>query len=333
MSATLNTAFLPGQKVNLLVEGPEGPMGPEGPVGPEGPMGPQGDIGPEGPQGVQGIQGQQGPQGIQGVDGPEGPPGEGTRILGTVQSVGDLPLVNNEPGDIWLVADDGHGYSWDGLAWLDIGELVGATGPEGPPGAQGAQGPEGIQGPQGIQGLQGDEGAVGPGVPQGGTLGQVLMKQGSNDYDTFWSDVSFSPLGISDGNNIVNLMPNTNGQGGLDVGARGIDLAGAGKSYRITNPAGSLQLNCATIFLIVNLTGSPALSFAENFDGNFWVNATQITDTTNNKLAGMQAVEDRLTVLENALTAVTSQLVMLSQIFGKLGYRSYRERPEYAGTR
>ena len=53
------------------------------------------------------------------------------------------------------------------------------TGPRGPVGATGADGPEGPAGPQGDPG---------PGVPTGGTAGQVLTKDSGTDFDTSWQD-------------------------------------------------------------------------------------------------------------------------------------------------
>lgn len=43
-------------------------------------------------------------------------------------------------------------------------------------------------GPQGAQGVKGDTGAAGPGVPAGGTAGQLVVKDSATDYDTSWTD-------------------------------------------------------------------------------------------------------------------------------------------------
>jgi hypothetical protein len=48
-----------------------------------------------------------------------------------------------------------------------------------------AQGP---QGPRGLTGATGATGAAGTGVPAGGTSGQVLTKNSSTNYDTYWAD-------------------------------------------------------------------------------------------------------------------------------------------------
>jgi hypothetical protein len=57
---------------------------------------------------------------------------------------------------------------------------VGAVGATGPTGAVGAAGTPGAAGPTGATG------AVGPGVPIGGTTGQVLAKNTATNYDTVW---------------------------------------------------------------------------------------------------------------------------------------------------
>lgn len=47
-----------------------------------------------------------------------------------------------------------------------------------------------IKGPKGDQGPQGLRGGPGIGVSSGGTTGQVLTKNSSNDYDTYWTTVT-----------------------------------------------------------------------------------------------------------------------------------------------
>jgi len=61
----------------------------------------------------------------------------------------------------------------------------GPPGPEGDTGATGPQGPVGASGPVGATGATGE---VGPGVPAGGSDGQMLCKVGSVSYDTQWMD-------------------------------------------------------------------------------------------------------------------------------------------------
>ena len=60
--------------------------------------------------------------------------------------------------------------------------------------SRGEKGPKGNTGEQGPQGLPGP---TGPGVPTGGTTGQVLSKSGDGDYETEWKDVESSGGGVS----------------------------------------------------------------------------------------------------------------------------------------
>lgn len=108
-----------------------------------------------------------------GPPGPEGPPGTGVTVKGTVNTAADLPTSGNEEGDLYIATDTGHGWTWDGAAWIDTGPIQGPAGPQGIPGAtgpQGAQGPQGIpgaQGPTGQQGIPGAQGVPGPTGAQG----------------------------------------------------------------------------------------------------------------------------------------------------------------------
>ena len=116
----------------------------------QGPPGPQGPKGDKGDTGEQGPKGEQGPQGVQGPKGEQGPRGE------------QGPKGEQGP--------------------------QGVQGPKGEQGPRGEQGPKGEQGPQGIQGPKGDTGATGPagtGVPDGGTVGQLL---GKTESGTAWID-------------------------------------------------------------------------------------------------------------------------------------------------
>jgi hypothetical protein len=160
-----------GDKGDTGSQGPTGTQGPQGPVGPQGLKGDTGEAGPTGPQGVQGVQGEkgdEGPQGIQGIEGPVGPEGIGINLLGSKDTVEDLPESGN-PGDAWIVQSNGDLYVWDTAtsSWDNVGQIVGPQGPQGIQGEQGDIGPEGPQGIQGEQGIQGDAGPEGPQGVQG----------------------------------------------------------------------------------------------------------------------------------------------------------------------
>jgi hypothetical protein len=165
--------------------GPIGPVGPPGPIGPtgaqgvQGPAGPKGDLGPQGATGPTGAQGVAGPQGAQGPTGstgpqgpvgPQGPIGQGLTPKGTVANSGSLPASGNTTGDIWITSDTGHGWSWDGTHWVDMGPFQGPAGITGPQGATGATGPQGPKGADStVPGPQGPPGATGSQGPQGAT--------------------------------------------------------------------------------------------------------------------------------------------------------------------
>lgn len=195
--------------------GPPGTTGAQGPAGSTGPQGVKGDTGPAGPTGAQGPKGDQGIQGIQGVagtpgsTGTQGPPGTaGTPgeqwFTGTSVPASGLGVT----GDWFLNSTNGDYYEKTAATtWTLRGNLKGSTGAQGPAGPTGSQGPQGntgsqgpqgntgaqgipgptgptgLTGPQGTAGTTGATGPAGPGVPTGGTAGQLLLKQSSTNYD------------------------------------------------------------------------------------------------------------------------------------------------------
>lgn len=146
------------------IQGETGPQGEKGDTGATGAQGPKGDTGatgatgPQGPKGDTGSTGAQGPQGIQGETGPQGPKGDA-----------------GETGPQGPKGDTGD---------------TGATGPQGPQGIQGETGPQGPKGDTGATGATGPQGPAGPGVPTGGTAGQVLQKLSGTDFDAGWVNPS-----------------------------------------------------------------------------------------------------------------------------------------------
>ena len=79
------------------------------------------------------------------------------------------------------------------------------------------------------------QGPVGPGVPAGGQVGQLLEKAGTNDYETAWtSKPKFAGFIIETDQKIsqnYTLSDNTNG---LSVGTIEIEA-----SYTVTVPSGA----------------------------------------------------------------------------------------------
>lgn len=119
--------------------------------------GPPGDPGPPGPAGPQGIQG------------PIGPP---LNAKGVVPTSANLPTTGNTTNDMWVAADTGQAWAWNGASWINLGPFQGNPGAQGIPGTQGAQGPQGVQGNPGAPGAQG---ATGPQGPPGGASANTTL--------------------------------------------------------------------------------------------------------------------------------------------------------------
>lgn len=106
----------------------------------------------------------QGPQGPVGPMGPKGETGSGLSIKGSYAS--ETLFKTEHPtgveGEAYIV--EGDLFIWDNDNWNNVGAIVGPEGPEGPIGPKGE------------------------GVPTGGTTGQVLLKNGPEDYNTVWGE-------------------------------------------------------------------------------------------------------------------------------------------------
>ena len=169
------------------------------PKGDQGEQGIQGEKGDKGDPGIQGIQGPQGIQGVKGDTGPKGDkgdPGNDFTVIGTVDSIFELPEINSvKEGTSYFVGNSTPRdvYTADKVKgeWINQGPLQGPkgdTGPQGPAGQNGSDGQDGItphigengnwflgtsdtgkpsQGPQGIKGDKGDVGETGPQGIQG----------------------------------------------------------------------------------------------------------------------------------------------------------------------
>ena len=120
----------------LAIVGPEGPQGPQGEPGPKGDKGDRGKpglTGAQGPQGPKGATGATGPKGDQGERGPAGNPAQNVVILGTVDSVSQLPAPGSvaRNGAYLVVGDDEYTmYIITGttnLMWESVGPFNTAT--------------------------------------------------------------------------------------------------------------------------------------------------------------------------------------------------------------
>ena len=109
-------------------------------------------------------------------------------VLGGIM-IGDNLNIDGE-GKVSVIVTDGE----DGATFTpsvdDSGNLSWTNNKSLPnPDPVNIKGPKGDTGEQGEQGEQGLPGATGPGVPTGGTTGQILTKNSNDDYDTIWKDV------------------------------------------------------------------------------------------------------------------------------------------------
>ena len=109
-------------------------------------------------------------------------------VLGGIM-IGDNLNIDGE-GKVSVIVTDGE----DGATFTpsvdDSGNLSWTNDKSLPnPEPVNIKGPKGDTGEKGEQGEQGLPGATGPGVPTGGTTGQVLSKNSDSDYDTVWKDI------------------------------------------------------------------------------------------------------------------------------------------------
>ena len=120
----------------LAIVGPEGPQGPQGEPGPKGDKGDRGEpglTGAQGPAGPKGATGPTGPKGDTGARGPAGNPAQNVVILGTVDSVSQLPAPSSvaRNGAYLVVSDDEYSmYIITGttnLMWESVGPFNTAT--------------------------------------------------------------------------------------------------------------------------------------------------------------------------------------------------------------
>ena len=120
---------------------------------------------------------------------PPGTGGGGFGIGGVVPDEPSLPFPGTE-GEIWITADNGHGWLWDGTVWVDIGPIALApnftsTTATGAPGTNASVTVTGTP-PDFNLHFTIPRGDVGPGVAPGGQTGWHLVKRSNTNYDTEW---------------------------------------------------------------------------------------------------------------------------------------------------
>jgi hypothetical protein len=177
------------------------------------------------------------PPSIPGPVGPQGPPGVGINMKGTVATAADLPTSGNQANDCYTALDTGHGWVWNGTAWIDVGPIQGPQGNPGPAGtaatitvgttttgapgtqasvvnagsssaavldftiptgATGATGATGSQGAQGATGPTGPTGATGSQGPTGATGATGPQGQGFTWRGTWSASTAYNPYDVVD---------------------------------------------------------------------------------------------------------------------------------------
>lgn len=232
---------------------------------------------------------------------------------------------------------------------------TGATGPTGAAGATGSAGATGATGPQGAPGTNGTNGtngatgstgatgAAGVGVPTGGTIGQVLAKINSTNFNTQWVTPSGGGGTVTGGTNGLALVGANISLGGTLTAATSINTAGfslllGGASSTLTLYSGNntastsatlLTPTAATLqrldasshtaslaisntgFLIIDNIASKGLVYNADYSANF----------TDRSIPDVGWVNDQLTSLGTIITG-SSNLTFPTTNAGKSSEQS-----------
>jgi hypothetical protein len=157
---------------------------------------------------------------------------------------------------------------------------------------------QGGQGPRGATGATGPTGPTGPGVATGGTVGQILIKNSSTNYDTSWS------------NNLINAYNGANSAGSyansafsrannsLDVTTGGIVAGNVTANSFIANtsvyspiyysPSGTTNLTLSDIGIVAINSGGQETKFGGSgiesigvYSGSYGGNKISLNNETN----------------------------------------------------
>ena len=128
-------------------------------VGAKGEPG-SGEKGKKGEKGLA-LKGDSGDDGDMGVKGQKGEAQTLLTFMGSVDSSSQLPATGNSIGDVYLMEDTSKYAVWNGIEWVDLGELGTIVGEKGDQGDQGQKGTDGLNGLNGINGLDGEKGEQG----------------------------------------------------------------------------------------------------------------------------------------------------------------------------
>ena len=208
----------PGGATGATGSGATGPTGPRGSTGPTGETGPTGDpggatgeTGPTGDTGDTGPYGPKGSTGFTGATGASGPAGTSVQIKGSTGSSGFLPATGNTPGDGWITSDTGRLWVYTGPptnGFVNVGVIVGASGPTGAIGSTGASGFTGAtgftgnSGSTGPIGLTGNIGATGVGYRGLTSVTPITIIEGDTQELTFTTNLLATRIAFSSGDRV-----------------------------------------------------------------------------------------------------------------------------------
>lgn len=193
---------------------------------------------------------------------------------GSAVSIGTNPPSSPKEGDLWYNNVDPHFYTYDGTFWVEI-----SFGPVGP---------------------------SGPGLPVGGTIGQIPAKASSTDFDTVWvnpytDEMARDAIGsaLVSGTGIT-ITPNDN----ADTITVAVNNTIATKTYTDT------AVSTAISGLIASAPGAldtlNELAAALGNDANFSSTVTNALATKQDKVTGVSDTE--ISYLDGVTSAIQTQL-------------------------
>lgn len=170
----------------------------------------------------------------------------------------------------------------------DTWVTVPATGPKGDKGDPGEPGATGSTGSTGATGAPGTPGATGPGVPVGGTSGQILAKNSTANYDTVWQTPP-GGVGVVDGDKGDIIVSGTGGTWMFDS--------------TVVTPAAKTVLSQTTTALMLSTLGGvgPAglTAAATSYAGSTNLVATNVEAALDELDAEKQPLDSDLTAIAN----------------------------------
>lgn len=168
-----------------------------------------------------------------------------------------------EDDDYYLNTSNGDVYTKTSGSWNS--PIMNLTGPQGPTGSTGATGSMGASGPQGDPG---------PGLPSGGTTGQLIRKASGTDYDTEFFDSTYAsgPASSTD-----HAIPRFDGTGGKTLQDSSVVIDDSDNMSGINDLTTDGDVNVGTD---LDVAGDAQFDQDVVIDGDLTVNGTTTTLNT-----------------------------------------------------